>query len=371
MNAHDHHSTPAHTDAHTSADPGAVGKQGRVEAEAAKAPTADHYKRQVRQFMADVFSIKHDTILSSQVPLTLGPVKPPTSLIGEVLKFAIGAGGGPFMNAIGLAGLARDAVSAALPHFATVVGSAFKEKSKASKAIALEDFITDYAFTVRENQDSVTSAVEAKITDAKTGKDTVASLHGEDHGGKYSVSNANEPKIRTQTRLETLDAWTVVLQKAGDQQDKGRQGYSDASTGQLHLDSLAIYATGRFQAARNRSAWMEKIGDKAAQYNADRPLASIPVQRTINVQVVDSNEDHFGLSISASGNIRDTKGKVTRDEFQETGPESSTLQSFYRSRHKNVKAVNNEVALADVWDAIKGQTPRQLGFAMKGVNDGK
>jgi hypothetical protein len=366
VNAHDHHSAPAHTGSHTATvAPGGVGKQPKVEAQAAKALTKEDYKSQARQFMKDVFFIKNSAIGASQGPLGTSPVKPSPNFLGEALKFAIGIAGGPFMDAVGMVGVARAAVGAGIPLFANLVGNSFKNKQKTVKTIALEDFITDYQFAVHEHGDRVTKELTDSITSAHDGKTTVDSLNGVMNGGKLSVSSAQQPKIGAQTRLETLDAWTVALQKQADLQDKGKQGYSDSSTGQLHLHSLAIYANGKLEVATPALARMDGIGNKAAQYNAGRPLQSIPVQRTINVLVKDSQDDHFGLSIAADGKITGKDGKVTKDEFQGKGPESDVLKSFYKSRTRS-KSVTHEEALAEVWNVIKTQSPSRLGFTMKG-----
>lgn len=378
MNAHDHHPAAAHQGSRSSADADAgVGKRPLVPddpvASAAKAHGVEGYKKQVRQFMADAFSVKHDSILTMQTPLARSKGNPPQSLLGEALKFAIGAAGGPFVDALEIGVVASAIVSQAIPAFANAVGSSVsKSGSPGPNSLATGSFCVDYAHAVKLHHDIVTQRVEDSIHNEQDGKDIVGALGGQHVAGKLRLTSGQEGSVRRETQRETLDAWTVAMQKAGDKKDHGKQGYSDPSTGQLHLDSLALRLDGKVVASRAHQARMEGVGNDAAQIDGDRLLENIPVQRTMNVtwETGGNITGQFGMSISASGHMaedelgHDDKAAVAGFYDGKSLVSPPTPEDFKNDE----KIINRDYpkGLQKIWGQIKGKTPHQLGFSMKG-----
>jgi hypothetical protein len=358
VNARDHQSSTAHKDSHTpGADHGSVGKQPLVEASAARAPSVASYKKQVRQFMDDLFSVKATAISTFGTPLGKSKTHPSPSFLGQALKIAIGAAGGPFVEALALGTAARTIVTAAIPLFADAVSNSVKKGGDLGNSVAVASFLTEYVHAVKVSSEKISGPLERGVTDVAHGRSITAALNGEQVDDKYLLKSEQVSRVRAQTQLETLDAWTIALQQQGDAQ--GKQGYSDQSTGQLHLQSLAIFGNGKLEVQSPAIATMEQIGHDAVLLNGSRPLESIPVQRTMNVIARDGEDKHFGMSVSASG-------RILADEFHDD--DKRVLLSFYNSRKKDkTKPATVDAALHDIWDGIKTRSPRELGFAMKGA----
>lgn len=374
MNAHDHHPAAAHNDAHApaGADAGA-GKRPLVPddpvASASKTHSVDAYKKRVGQFMADVFSVKHDAIISFGNPLSRSNGNPPHSLLGDALKFVIAAAGGPFVDALEVGVAAGAIIRTAIPELASAVGSSVGQSgSSGADSLATASFVTDYAHAVKEHHAIVTRRLENAIHSEQGGKDIVQALGGEPIAGRLQLTSAQEGRVRSETQRETLDAWTLAMQKTGDKKDHNQQGYSDPSTGQLHLDGLLLHANG--QLASGGQARMEGVGNDAAQLNANRKLKDIKVQRTMNVRWdYPGFSGGFGMSISASGHMAD-------DEF---GHDDKTAAAMFYDGKSLFPVTSDDVkkddAIVDrdyrkglhkIWNIIHDKTPRELGFSIKG-----
>jgi hypothetical protein len=379
VNAHERHPAAAHPGTRSPADADAgVGKQplvpdDPVASAASHHHTVDYYKHRVGQFMADAFSVKHDSILTMQTPLARSKGNPPHSFLGEALAFAIGAAGGPFVDALEIGVVASAIVKQAIPALANAVGNSVSKSGPSGPgSLATGSFCVDYAHAVKEHHALVTQQVESAIHNVQDGKDIVGALGGQNVAGRLQLTPGQEGSVRRETQRETLDAWTVAMQKTGDKKDHNKQGYSDPSTGQLHLDSLLLRLNGTIAANRAQTARMEGVGNDAAQIDGDRRLDSIPVQRTMNV-----TWDHgggltgqFGMSISAGGHM--AEDELGHDD-------KAVIAGFYDNKsllfpptsedfQKDEKIIKQDYpkGLHKIWNLIKGQTPHQLGFKMQG-----
>lgn len=374
MNAHDHHPDAAHHDSHASAgaDPG-VGKRPLVQddpvASASKTHSVDAYKKRVGQFMADVFSVKHDAIISFGPALTRSNGNPSHSFLGDALKFVMVAAGGPFVDALEVGVAAGAIIRTAIPELAAAVGgSVGKSGPSGPDALATASFVTDYAHAVKEHHAVVTRRLENSIHSEQDGKRIVESLGGENIAGKLQLSSAQEGGVRGETQKETLDAWTLAMQKAGDKKDHGQQGYSDPSTGQLHLDGLLLHLNGKLES--RGEARMEGVGNAAAQLDGNRKLKDIPVQRTFNVRWdYPDGSGQFGLSISASGVMKDDEfdweDKAAAAMFYD-GKDLFPVTSDDVQKDRAIAERDYRKGLHKIWNIVHDKTPHELGFSVKG-----
>jgi hypothetical protein len=379
VKAHDHHPDAAHHAKQPSAEAdGAVGKQPLVQdddddpvATAAghhKHHTANFYKTRVDQFVGDLFNTKVRAIDNFSHSLAKSG-SPPHNLLGDAVAFAIGAAAGPFVDSLALGVIAAAAVKEAIPHFAGAVGKSLGGGSSNANPVEVATFATLYGHAINEHRSIVSHQLKAKIHDAKSGKHVVHALGGEVISGHLYLTNGQAGSLNAQTQRETLDTWTVAMQKAGDKKDHNQQGYSDPSTGQLHLDGPTLLLNGTFR-RQGGEARMEGVGNAAAQLNGDRKLKDIKVQRTFNVRWdYPDGQGQFGLNISASGKMADDEfgdddkraaamfydGKdlfpVTSDQVKK---DAATAQRDYRK------------GLHKIWNMLHDKTPHELGFSMKG-----
>lgn len=374
MNAHDHHPAAAHTDAHSAADADAVGKRPLVPqdpvASASKTHSVDAYKKRVGQFMADVFSVKHDAIISFGPALTRSNGNPSHSFLGDALKFVMLAAGGPFVDALEVGVAAGAIIRTAIPELASAVGNSVgKTGPSGPDALATASFVTDYAHAVKEHHAVVARKLENAIHSEQDGKRIVGALGGENIAGQLQLSSSQEGGVRSETQRETLDAWTLAMQKAGDKKDHGQQGYSDPSTGQLHLDGLLLHLNGKL--VPGGQARMEGVGNAAAQLDGNRKLKDIPVQRTFNVRWdYPDGSGQFGLSISASGVMKDDEfdweDKAAAAMFYDNKKDLFPVTSDDVNKDRAIAERNYRKGLHKIWNIVNDQTPHELGFSMKG-----
>jgi hypothetical protein len=156
------------------------------------------------------------------------------------------------------------------------------------------------------------------------------------------------------------------MQKAGDKKDNGKQGYSDPSTGQLHLDGITLLLSGNYRSGG--VARMEGVGDAAANLDGDRKLKDIKVQRTMNIRWdYPDGSGGFGLSISASGHMADDEfghdDKTAAASFYLEkslfpGPDGKTHEAAIKANYKN--------GLHKIWNLIKDKSPHELRFRVDG-----
>lgn len=373
MKAHDHHPDAAHHAKHPSAEAdGAVGKQPLVQDDddpvataAGQKHNAHFYKTRVDQFVGDLFNTKVRAIDNFSTALAKSG-SPPHNLLGDAVAFAIGAAAGPFVDSLALGVLAAAAVKEAIPRFAGAVGKTIGGGSSNASPVAVATFATLYGHAINEHRSIVSHQLKTKIHDAKSGKQVVHSLGGEVSGGHLYLTNGQAGSLNAQTQRETLDAWTVAMQKLGDSKPNNTQGYSDPSTGQLHLDGLTLFLNGHLDS--RGVARMEKVGDAAANLDGDRKLKDIKVQRTMNVRWdYPDGTGGFGMSISASGRLAD-------DEFGHD--DKTAAASFYLEKslfpgpdgktHEAAINANYKKGLHKVWNIIHDKTPHQLNFKIQG-----
>lgn len=371
MKAHHHHPDAAHHARHSSAEAdGAVGKQPLVQDDDDPVATAaghkhgpHFYKHRVDQFVTDLFETKVRAI-DNFSPALAASEKPPSNLVGDALSFAIKAAAGPFVDALALGAIARAAIKEAIPTFAGKVGQGFARETSGNDKVSVADFATAYGHAIKEQRAIVSHQLKSQIHDAKDGKRVVHALGGHVVSGELFLNPEQVKHLNKQTQRETLDAWTVAMQKKGDSKPDP-QGYSDPSTGQLHLDGLTLHLDGTIQSGG--VARMEKVGDAAANLNGKRRLKDIKAQRTMNVRWEYDGSGGFGMSISASGHL-------ATDEF---GYDDKTaVASFYQQKSlfpgpdgKTYKATINAaypLGLHRIWNHIKGKTPHELGFRIDG-----
>lgn len=376
MKAHDHHHDAAHHAKHPAAEAdAAVGKQPLVQdddddpvATAAghhKHHTAHFYKTRVDQFVGDLFNTKVRAIDNFSNALVKSG-KPPSNLLGSALTFAIGAAAGPFVDSLALGVIAAAALKEAIPRFAGAVGKSVAGATSGNNAVAVATFATTYGHAINEHRAIVSHQLKSKIHDAKDGKHVVDALGGKVVSGHLFLSGGQVSRLNDQTQRETLDAWTVAMQKLGDSKPNNTQGYSDPSTGQLHLDGLTLFLNGHIDS--RGVARMEKVGDAAANLDGDRKLKDIKAQRTMNVRWdYPDGSGGFGMSISASGRLAD-------DEFGHD--DKTAAASFYLEKslfpgpggktHEAAINSNYTNGLHKIWNNIKNKTPHELNFKIEG-----
>jgi hypothetical protein len=375
VKAHDHHHDAAHHTHRPSAEAdGAVGKQPLVQddddpvATAAghhKHHTAHFYKTRVDQFVGDLFNTKVRAIDNFSSALVKSG-KPPHNLLGDAVAFAIGAAAGPFVDSLALGVIAAAAVKEAIPRFAGAVGKSLAGATSGNNAVAVATFATAYGHAINEHRAVVSHQLKSKIHDAKDGKHVVHALGGEVRGGHLFLNGGQVSRLNDQTQRETLDAWTVAMQKLGDSKPNNTQGYSDPSTGQLHLDGLTLFLNGHLDS--RGVARMEKVGDAAANLNGDRKLKDIKAQRTMNVRWdYPDGSGGFGMSISASGHLADDEfghddqtaaASFYLEKSLFPGPDGKTHEATIKSDYKK--------GLHKIWNIIHDKTPHQLNFKIQG-----
>ena len=376
MNAHDHHHAAAHKDAHASAGTeGAVGKQPRVPDDPVASAAGHHhtphfYKTRVDQFVGNLFDTKVRAIDNFAPSLARSP-KAPHNFLGDAVAFAIGAAAGPFVDALALGEIAAAVIKQAIPLFASAVGKSVAGKPSDANPVDVATFATLYGQAIDKHRSIVSHKLKAQIHDEKDGKRITGALGGDLVSGHLFLTTAQATSLNAQTQRETLDAWTVAMQKVGDSKPHNEQGYSDPSTGQLHLDGLRLFANGTLDS--RGEARMEKVGNAGAQLNAKRRLEDIKVQRTMNVRwEYPSHSGGFGLSVSAGGHRKE-------DEF---GHDDRTavamfynLQSLFPAPGDDAKKIQQKNDIVDrdvskgldkIWNKIKGQTLQGLHFTVKG-----
>jgi hypothetical protein len=374
MSARDHHPAAANDGTHAAShDDGAVAKQagGPVAEAAGKGGKhdAEFYKHQVNHFVGDLFNTKVRAI-DLFAPALVRSERPPTSILGSAMTFAITAAGGPFVDALALGAAAAVIVKQAIPTFASQVGKTMGSGSDPNP-VEVATFATLYGHAINTHRSLMAERLKAAIHDEASGKRVVESLNGHAVGKDLYLTQDQTARLTDQTQRETLDAWTVAMQKLGDKKDHGKQGYSDPSTGQLHLDSLLLHANGKLEAGGAREARMEKVGNPAAKLDGDRRLRTIPVQRTMNVrwEYPGGMSGAFGMSISASGVLRE----------DELGHDDKTAAAMFFDGKSLFPVVSDDVkkdnaiverdwrkGLHKIWNILNDQTPHSLGFAMKG-----
>lgn len=373
MKAHDHHPDAAHHTPRPSAETdGAVGKQPLVQDDddpvataAGHKHNAHFYKARVDQFVGDLFNTKVRAIDNFSHSLVKSG-SPPHNLLGDAVAFAIGAAAGPFVDSLALGVIAAAAVKEAIPHFAGAVGKSIGGGSSNANPVEVATFATLYGHAINEHRSIVSHQLKTKIHDAKSGKHVTQALGGEVVGGHLYLTNGQAGSLNGQTQRETLDAWTVAMQKAGDKKDHGQQGYSDPSTGQLHLDGLTLLLSGNYRSGG--VARMEGVGDAAANLNGDRKLKDIKAQRTINVRWdYPDGSGGFGMNISASGHMaedelgHDDKTAAASFYLEKSlfpGPGGGTHEATIKSNYQN--------GLNKIWSLIHDKTPHQLNFKIQG-----
>lgn len=372
MSAREHHPAAAHEGAHpASHDDDAVGKQpGAAEAAVAGKGGHDvaHYRHQAGHFVANMFDTKIRAI-DNFAPSLVRSKKPTTSLLGSVLGFAIGAAGGPFVDSLAIGAGAAVVLKQAIPLFAGAVGKSL-ESSTDPNPVEVATFATVYGQAIDTHRSIVADRLRAAIHTEADGKRIVGALGGHEVSGDLYLTSDQVTRLNDQTQRETLDAWTLAMQRLGDKQDHGKQGYSDASTGQLHLDSLLLHANGKLEAGGKREARMEQVGGPAAKLDGNRRLRTIPVQRTMNVMwEYPGKSGAFGMSIFANGAMKE----------DELGWEDKTAAAMFfdgrslfpvvsEDQQKDAKLVERDwrKGLHKIWNIINDQTPSSLGFSMKG-----
>ncbi|HEX8111108.1 MAG TPA: hypothetical protein VF516_25435 [Kofleriaceae bacterium] len=172
-------------------------------------------------------------------PLARSNGNPPHSFLGDALKFAIGAAGGPFVDALEIGGVAAAIVKQAIPALAAAVGnSVSKSGPSGPDSLATASFVTDYAHAVKEHHAIVTQRLESAIHNVQDGKDIVGALGGEKIAGRLQLTSGQEGRVRLETQKETLDAWTVAMQKTG---DKDEFGHDDKTAAAMFYDQKSLF----------------------------------------------------------------------------------------------------------------------------------
>jgi hypothetical protein len=375
VKAHDHHSDAAHHAHRPSAEAdAAVGKRPLVQDDDDDDPVATaaghkhnahFYKERVDQFVADLYNTKVRAIDNFSHALVKSG-KPPPNLLGDALSFAIKAAAGPLVDALAIGGIAAAAIKEAIPLFAGRVGRSVAAGTSGDDAVAVASFATAYGHAINEHRATVSHQLKSKIHDAKDGKHVVHALGGHVVSGHLFLSPGQVGNLNDQTQRESLDAWTVAMQKAGDAKPNNTQGFSDPSTGQLHLDGLTLFLNGHLDS--RGVARMEKVGDAAANLNGERKLKDIKAQRTMNVRWdYPDGSGGFGMSISASGHLAE-------DEFHHD--DQTAAASFYLEKslfpgpdgktHEATIKSNYPKGLHKIWNLINDKTPHELNFKIQG-----
>jgi hypothetical protein len=374
VNAHDHHAAAAHPGTpHSPADAnGAVGKQPRVPGDpvataASQGHTVNFYKGQVDQWVGNLFDTKVRAI--DNFAPSLSRSEAPHSFLGSAVAFALVAAADPFVDALDLAAVAAVIIKNAIPIFADQVGASIGGGASGPEPVDVATFATIYGQAIDKHRSIVSANLNSQIHNEQDGKRITEGLHGDLVAGHLYLTTTQVYNLNNQTQNETLDAWTVAMQKVGDKKDHNQQGYSDPSTGQLHLDGLTLLLNGTFR-HQGGVATMEKVGNAAAQKNGDRKLEDIKVQRTFNIRWdYPDGSGAFGLSISAGGVMRE-------DEFGDD--DKTAVAMFYDRRElfptpgadlqRNRAIVDSDYpkGLQKIWNLVKDKTPHELGFSVKG-----
>jgi hypothetical protein len=375
VNAHEHHPEAAHPGTRSSADadPG-VGKRPLVADDPTATAashhhhTAEFYKTRADQFVADMFNTKVRAIDNFAPSLTKS-AKAPHSLLGDAVAFAIGAAAGPFVDALEVGAVAAVIIKEAIPHFAGAVGQSVSGKGADPNPVDVATFATLYGHAINEHRSIVSHNLKSKIDNEQEGKRITEALHGDLVAGHLYLTTTQVGSLNGQTQRETLDAWTVAMQKVGDKKDHGQQGYSDPSTGQLHLDGLLLHLNGKL--VPGGTARMEGVGNAAAQLNGNRKLKDIKVQRTMNVRWdYPDGTGGFGLSISASGVMKDDElgwdDKAAAAMFYDNKKDLFPVTSDDVNKDRAIAERNYRKGLHKIWNIVNDQTPHELGFSMKG-----
>jgi hypothetical protein len=376
VNAHDQHPEAAPKGSHPTAGAGPeVGKKpvvpDNLKATAASHQphhTVDFYKQRVDQWVGNLFDTKVRAI--DNFAPSLSRSQAPHSFLGSAVAFALTAAAGPFVDALDLAAVAAVILKNAIPLFAGKVGESITGGPVGPTPVDVASFATIYGQAIDKHRSIVSADLKAKIHNENAGEQITEGLHGDLVQGHLYLTTAQVTKLNAQTQNETLDAWTVAMQKVGDKKDHGHQGYSDPSTGQLHLDGPTLLLNGMFR-KQGGEARMEGVGNAAAQKNGGRKLKDIKVQRTFNVRWdYPDGTGQFGLSISASG-------KMAEDELGNDDKAAAAM--FYNPKKDLFPVTSDQVkpdaAIAErdyrkglhkIWNMLNDQTPHELGFSMKG-----
>lgn len=385
VNAHHQHpeAAPKGSRSSAGADP-EVGKRpvvpDNLKATAASTGHDAHfYKHRVGQFMGDLFSVKNNAIISFNQSLSRSAVPVQNSFLGQAFQFVIGAFGGDFIDALKLGTVAAKIIKAALPKFAEAVGSSVSSSPGGPTSVDTSTFLTLYAHAIKTHHDIVTHDMKVAIHDPAEGKTITDALGGTVDDGGLHLTQTQAANVTAQTHLETLDAWTVAMQKRGDAdvnakgknpKDHKGQSYGGAGLGQFHLDSLKMWPT-RLESDVGLVARMHGVGNDAAQLEGKRKLEDIPVQRTANVRWDRGGgwTGAFGMSVSASGHVAsDGLDVFDRQAVASFYSGKNLLNPLPEDQKKDDALTKQDFpkGIQKIWDTIKGKTPEELGFEMKG-----
>lgn len=382
VNAHDHHSEVEHKGSRSSAgaDP-QVGKLPVVPdhlkaTTASTGHSAHFYKHRVGQFMDDLLSVKNNAIISFNQALTRSAPPVQNSFLSQALQFVIGSFGGDLVDVLKLGPAAAKIVKAALPKLSDAIGNGLNKSEGGPTAVDTSTFVTAYAHAVKIQLSIVSHDMKTAISDPATGKDMTEALGGQVAGDKLLLTQTQTTSVTQQSHIEALDAWTITMQKRGDAQTNAKdhkgQSYGSAGLGQLHLDSLKILPDGSVQSDPGHQARMKGVGNDAAQLDATRNLEDIPVQRTANVRWERAGglQGAFGMSVSASGHAaEDGLDQLDRQAVAAFYDRTIVVNPQDHDQLVNQQPLVNQnfpKGVQKIWDAIKGKTPQDLHFKMKG-----
>ena len=358
----------ANSDVHT--EGGAVGKHTQVDAAAhaagataeAAGASVQHYKNEAKRYANLIF--RHKARAIDDMGETLAEKKSAdSSLLGNALKFLIPLGAGQLMGTLEIAGIAADLFKSAMSGFANTVASSM---AKSGGSVDPKEFCANYTALLDERHGPAANHIAGGIHSKADGKDVVAGL---------KKQWDNKHAIYQGAQREALDAWTQAMQKVGERANGKNQGYSDASTGQLHLDKLLLHIDKsqhvHADLGSKHQARMEKVSNAGAKQNASRPLGQIHVQRTMFVTWEGYGVGgEFGMGVSPSGSI-------ASDEIGDW--DRWALASYFHNKKLDKKdgfwEKDSDQGLIDstwtqgrtkLWNHISNLTPSNLGFTMKG-----
>jgi hypothetical protein len=344
---------------------GTPGKRTQVEAVDAAAGNVKHYKNEAKRYVGLIFRQKARAI--DDMGESLAEKKSANSgLLGNALKFLIPLGAGQLMTALAIEGLAADLFKSGMSAFAGAVANSMG--GRGAKPIDPKEFCANYTALLDDQQTPMGNHMAGGIHTKAEGESVV--------GGLQTQFN-NLDRIYQGAQREALDAWTQAMQKVGEKANHkgpGGQGYSDSSTGQLHLDKLLLHIdSGSVHADPDsaKQARMEKVSNDGAKKNAARPLGTIAVERTMFVNWKGWGVGgEFGMGVSPSGKIAsdeigswDRWAMASYDHGKKLDKDDGKWETDSDQKLIDKQWTQGRTKL---WDAIKGSTPSGLGFRMNG-----